>query len=237
MIRSSFTVAGLIASMVCFPWAAAATTTRAADEERQERLIIKIEIIRTYHGKRAADDERQEGLIGLAELNGEATQIAYHYPHGEVFPPELIRSKFHDGETQRPSVQIDLVGYVDVPAETRVDIYHAAGGVNRDNGTLYLDGRLIGQVGDDTVKVVIYSLTLPKGTHEVRWELTGGTFQPNILKFQNVETGELLPMFHTARQSEETGAAKARTLIEAKGKVAGWPPAEGEWTRVATDKE
>jgi hypothetical protein len=26
-------------------------------------------------------------------------------------------------------------------------------------------------------------------------------------------------------------------LIEAKGKVAGWPPAEGEWTRVATDKE
>ncbi len=213
MRLSRVTAIALFATIVCVLLGPAATNTRAAD------------------------DARQEGLIGLAVMNGEPTPFAYHYPHGEVFSPELIRSKFHDGEKDLPSVQIDLVGYVDAPADAQVDIYHAAGGVNGDHGTLYLDGRRIGQVGDDTVKVVIYTLTLPKGTHEVRWVLTGGLFQPNILEFQDADTGESLPVFHTAKQSEETGAAKARVLIEAEGKVDGWPPAEGAWTRVATDKE
>jgi hypothetical protein len=213
MIRSSLLATALFASILCVFLCAAATDCRADDEDRKE------------------------GLIGLAVMNGEPTQIAYHYPHGELFPPDLIRLRFHDGEKDLPSVRIELVGYVDVPEETQVDVYHAAGGVNGDHGTLYVDGRLIGQVGDDTVKVVIYSLTLPEGTHEVRWELTGGLFQPNILKFQDANSGKLLSVFHTTKQSEETGAAKARTLIEAKGKVAGWPPAESNWTRVATDKE
>jgi hypothetical protein len=181
------------------------------------------------------DVKRIPGLIGTAEKEGEATGIAYHYPHGKVFPPDLIRKQFHDGEINRPSVQIELVGYVDLPEETTVDIYHAAGGVNLDHGTLYIDERKIGQVGDNMAKFVIYSMTLPKGTHHVRWVLTGGTFQANLLKMQDVKTGELLKMFHTPKQREGTGASKAVKTIEAEGELEGWPPDFKTWSRVSTD--
>lgn len=181
------------------------------------------------------DDTRVSGLIGTAQKNGEPTGIAYQYPHGKVFPPDLIRGQFHDGEQKFPSVQIELVGYVDVPEDTTIDVYHAAGGVNGDHGTLYVDERKIGQVGDDTVKFVIYTLTLSKGTHHVRWLLTGGTFQANLLKMQNSKTGELLTLFHTAKQSDQTGARKAVKTIDAQGELEGWPPDFKTWTRVSTD--
>lgn len=175
------------------------------------------------------------GLIGMAQMNGKPTRIAYRYPHGKVFPPDLIRGQFHDDELNRPSVQIELVGYVEAPVDTTVDIYHAAGGVNEDHGTLYLDERLIGQVGDDMAKFVIYTLTLPRGKHRIRWVLTGGTFQPNLLKFQNVKTGHLLKMFHTPKEREQTGASEAVKTIDAQGEVEGWPPDFKTWSRVSTD--
>jgi hypothetical protein len=183
------------------------------------------------------EEGRIAGLIGTAQKNGEATGIAYHYPHGKIFPPALIREQFHDGEQELPSVRIELVGYVAVPEETTLDIYHAAGGVNRDHGTLFIDGRQLGQVGDDTVKSVIYTVTLPKGLHEVRWVLTGGTFQANLLKMQDAKSGELLTLFHTQKQREESGAGKAVKTIDAQGDVEGWPPAfdPKAWTRVSTD--
>jgi hypothetical protein len=202
--------------------------------------VLRVEL---SSGKLAASDPppqdgaRIPGLIGAAQKNGEATRIAYHYPHGKIFPPALIRERFHDGEQELPSVRIELVGYVDIAEVTTLDIYHAAGGVNGDHGTLSIDGRLLGQVGDDTVKNVIYSLTLPKGTHEVRWVLTGGLFQPNLLKMQNAKSGELLPLFHTPKQRDETGASHAAKTIDAQGDVEGWPPAfdPKAWTRVSTD--
>lgn len=175
------------------------------------------------------------GLIGSAQRNGVATPISYHYPHGKVFPPALIRERFHDGEQELPSVRIELVGYLEVAEETKVDIFHAAGGVNGDHGTLYIDDRQIGQVGDDTVKNVIYTLTIPKGTHKVRWLLTGGLFQANLLKFQNARSGELLTLFHTPQQREETGAGKAAKTIDAQGELEGWPLPQNAWTRVSTD--
>jgi hypothetical protein len=184
-----------------------------------------------------AEGERRPGLIGLAHKDGDATGIAYRYPHGEIFPADLIRSKFHDGEMPRPSVEIALVGYVHVPREMKVEIYHAAGGVNLDHGTLFLDGRKIGQVGDDTAKSVVYTLTLSKGEHEIRWVLTGGTFQTNLLKLQDAATAELLPVYHTDKQCDETGAAKAAVTIDAKGDVEGWPSVDPKkWLRIPIEK-
>ena len=186
----------------------------------------------------SAVEKRTPGLIGLAHENGDPTQIAYHYPHGKVFPADLIRSRFHDGETELPSVEIALVGYIEVPHEMALEVYHAAGGVNCDHGTLFLDGNRIGQVGDDTAKSVVYTLTLSQGTHEIRWVLTGGTFQTNLLKFQAAKTGNLLNVYFTAKQREETGAAKAATTIDAQGTVEGWPPVDPkDWIRVSLQPE
>jgi len=198
-------------------------------------LLLLAHALETGHA--TGEDRRIPGLIGAAQKNGEATGIAFHYPHGKVFPPALIRDRFHDGEQDLPSVRIELIGNLDVAEETTIDIYHAAGGVNGDHGTLYIDDGQLGQVGDDTVKNVIYTLTLPKGTHKVRWVLTGGLFQPNLLKMQNVKSGELLTLFHTQKQRDLSGANRAVKMIDAQGDVEGWPPAVDAkaWTRVTTD--
>ena len=110
--------------------------------------MLSLMLLLAVMGNHARGDEvgstmekRTPGLIGLAHKNGDPTQIAYHYPHGKVFPADLIRSRFHDGETEWPPVEIALVGYVEVPHEMAVDVYHAAGGVNGDHGTLWVDGR------------------------------------------------------------------------------------------------
>ena len=56
---------------------------------------------------------------------------------------------------------------------------------------------MIGTVGDDTYKNVIYVLTLEAGIHPVRWDLTGGYFRHNLLKCENPQTGVLLRLTHT----------------------------------------
>jgi hypothetical protein len=69
--------------------------------------------------------------------------------------------------------------------------------------------------------------------------LTGGLFQPNLLRLQDTDTGELLTVFHTAKQRKQTGAAKAPKTIAAQGDVEGWLPATdpGAWTRLSVEEE
>jgi hypothetical protein len=162
------------------------------------------------------------GLIGGSTINGEKAGIVYHYHHGRLLSAEQIRSRFHGADQPLPGVRIELVGYVHVPRDMTVKIWHAAGGVNNDHGELAIDGRLLGAVGDDLVKNVIYVVELPQGAHRVRWMLTGGTFQNNLLKFEDPQTGTLLEVFHDAGQREASGVDSAREFVEADRDPAEW---------------
>jgi len=66
--------------------------------------------------------------------------------------------------------------------------------VSHDVNTLFVDDRKISHVGDDRSKHAVDELKLEKGPHAVRWELTGGTFQHNLLKLVDCETDEMLPL-------------------------------------------
>lgn len=165
------------------------------------------------------------GLIGMAKVNGESTTIAFHYQHGRVFPGELIRERFHDGDGPRPSVSITLLGSVEVPRDMTIRVWHAAGGVSEDWGELFVGDRLLGRVGDDLAKKAIYSVKLPQGKHRVRWVLTGGYFRNNLLKFEDAATGELLTVSHDATQRRESGADRAREIIAADADPDTWPEA------------
>jgi hypothetical protein len=108
-----------------------------------------------------------------------------------------------------------------------VKISHAAGGVNGDHGTLYVGGRQLGQVGDDTAKAEVYLVTLPSGVQPIRWMLTGGTFQNSLLQFEDPRTDELLRVFHDDAQRHETRAADAREGIEVNADPSEWVKAMG----------
>jgi hypothetical protein len=176
--------------------------------------------------------ESTPGLIGTATIEGEPSRVAFHYEHGKLFPRELIWDRFHkptaDGGVHRPNISITLLGKVEVPHEMTVKVRQAAGGVNGDHGTLYIGDRQIGQVGDDTAKAEVYVLTLPAGVHPVRWVLTGGTFQNNLLKFEDAQTGELLRVFYDDAQYRESGAAEAREGVEACADPTEWLKALGD---------
>jgi hypothetical protein len=180
------------------------------------------------------------GLIGAATIEGEPSGIAFHYEHGKLFPRELLWERFHqssEGRIHFPNVTITLLGNVEVPQEMTVKVSHAAGGVNGDHGTLFVGDRQLGQVGDDTAKAEVYLLSLPAGVHPVRWVLTGGTFQNNLLQFEDPATGQVLRVFCDANQRRQTGAAEARENVEASADPSEWLKAVGpgywRWVPVA----
>ena len=91
----------------------------------------------------------------------------------------------------------------------------------------------LGKVGDDIGKSVIYVVKLPQGRHTIRWVLTGGMFQHNMLKFEDPQTGELLRVSHDSAQQQETGAVQATDLVEAGADPREWSktndPREWHW--------
>jgi hypothetical protein len=198
-----------------------------AKAEAREKLLSAL-------GKLPADPAAKgastPGLIGTAIVNGEPSGIAFHYEHGKLFPRELIWERFHrasGGPDPQSSVSITLLGHVEVPREMTVKVSQAAGGVNGDHGTLFIGDRQLGQVGDDTAKAEVYVLTLPAGVHPVRWVLTGGTFQNNLLKFEDPNSGELLRVFYDDSQRRLSGAANAREGVEAAADPTEWLKAMG----------
>jgi hypothetical protein len=207
---------------------------RAAEAKAQARE----KLLRAF-GKLPADAapkaEITPGLIGAATVNGEPSGIAFYYEHGKLFPRELIWERFHgkSGPDPQTSVTITLLGQVEVPREMTVKVSQAAGGVNGDHGTLFIGDRQLGQVGDDTAKAEVYVLTLPAGVHPVRWVLTGGTFQNNLLKFEDPNSGELLRVFYDDAQRRLSGAADAREGVEAAADPTEWlkvmGPAHWRW--------
>jgi hypothetical protein len=199
----------------------AATAKAAACQKLLERLRAS-----------QTGTDKTPGLIGTGTVAEEPAGVAFHYQHGRLFPAELIRGRFH-GDYPLPAVRITLAGYVDVPRDMTVKIWHAAGGVNEDWGELYLGERKLGQVGDDMAKAAIYVTKLPQGRHPLRWVLSGGLFQHSLLRIEDAQTGELLEVHHNAAQRRSTGADQARHTIVADVDPSTWPkmadPHEWSW--------
>ncbi len=97
-----------------------------------------------------------------------------------------------------------------------------------DECGLYVDGVLLGIVGDDRDKHNIYEVPMLKGRHNVRWELSGGTFRTNILLFQDPETKNYLPIINPGPESVRKASADRVVLIESSR--TDWPvSAKPDW--------
>lgn len=203
---------------------------RAAQAKAEARARLLNALGRQRATRQEEPQKTTPGLIGTAIVDGQQSGVAFHYEHGQLFRRELVWDRFHkqvEGKTQFPDLNITLVGYVEVPHEMTVKISQAAGGVNGDHGTLFVGDRQLGQVGDDTAKAEVYLLTLPAGTHPIRWVLTGGTFQNSLLKLEDPRTGELLRVFSDESQRRKTGADQASEGLEAGDDPSEWVQAMG----------
>ncbi len=144
-------------------------------------------------------NDRRPGLVGTAAVNGPLANVLFTYHTARLWPGELIPDLFYDGE-YRPPVTVQLHGYIDIPQDMTVNIWHAGGGVNGDTSQLTIGGYDLGAVGDDTLKNVITTVALRKGTYDLHWyHTTQGTSQPHYLRIENSETGDLIDGFHLER--------------------------------------
>ena len=139
--------------------------------------------------------------------------------HRDVLPLDLI------GEHH---FAVNLNGQLVVPRDMVVKIWHAGGGVSHDECGLYVDGRLLGVVGDDRDKHHIYEVPLLKGRHQIRWELSGGTFRTNILLCQDPDSEKLLPILNAGPDSIRK--LPADRLVQIQSSRTDWPvSAKPDW--------
>jgi hypothetical protein len=189
-------------------------------------------------------DERQQtehsdtGLIGRVSIRtvisngpGKSSTIKHVDPgyifqytqgqflHRDVLPLDLI------GEHH---FAVNLNGQLAVPRDMIVNIWHAGGGVSHDQCGLYVDGLLLGIVGDDRDKHHIYEVPLLKGRHQIRWELSGGTFRTNILLCQDQDSKRLLPILNAGPDSIRK--LPADRLVQIQSSRTDWPvSAKPDW--------
>ena len=148
----------------------------------------------------------------------------FQYPPGQFFHRDVLPLK----QIKDRSFVVNLTGQLDVPRDMVVKIWHAGGGVSHDECGLYVDGALLGVVGDDREKHNIYEVPLLKGRHNVRWELSGGTFRTNILLFQDPETKSYLPIINSGPESARKASADRVVLIQSSR--TDWPvSAKPDW--------
>lgn len=150
----------------------------------------------------------------------------YQYVPGQFFHRDVLPLDL----TEDHRFVVTLNGQLVVPHDMVAKIWHAGGGVSHDQCRLYVDDRLLGVVGDNTDKHKIYEVPLLKGCHDIRWELTGGTFRTNMLVVQDSETGQRIEIVNpgpeSLRQSLEDKVVQIQSSrpdwpVSAK---AGWLP-------------
>jgi hypothetical protein len=166
------------------------------------------------------------GLIGRTSAQGKDVGLVFRYEHGKVFRHELVERAFAeklDKKVPHQGVVVVLRGRLHVPRKMTVQVRHAGGSVSHGVQTLVVNNKLLGTVGDDTQKSRIYRLQLKAGTYPVKWVLTGGRFGNNLLRFENLTTGKLLPLTFSAQDLKEVGKFAAGDLAVADSNERGWP--------------
>lgn len=167
-------------------------------------------------------DDRMHGLIGTASVNGPLANILFTYHPGRLWPENMIPELFYDGE-HRPPVTVQLHGYIEIPRDMVMKVWHAGGGVNGDTAELTLGGRSLGIVGDDTLKNVVTTVQLSAGTYDIHWmHTTLGVYRPHYLKFEDAATGESLLVFHLERLIPTVPNLETADRVEVDGDPSEW---------------
>jgi Tol biopolymer transport system component len=132
------------------------------------------------------------GLFGSLAVGDRVTRRAFHYQTGRPLPNRLVSEQVFAAGFSMNDVQITLAGQLEVPRKMVVQAMHNGGSANNGVHTLFVDGREVGQIGDDRYKAIVYRLPLDAGTYDVEWRLTGGDFGDSVLQFFDPESKQPL---------------------------------------------
>ncbi len=183
------------------------------------------------HPRPAPPLQPGSGLIGRTLLDGKEIGLVFQYDHGKILRHEDVEKPLIEKLDRVPfpprGVEIILQGQVTVPRKMTVNARLAGGSVSFGIHTLSVDGKEIGSVGDDRQKSHLYPLTLTPGQHSIRWVLRGGRLGNNLLRFEDPNSGKLLPLTFSRDDLKDFAAFPAKNVIRITSTERGWPIPQG----------
>jgi len=165
------------------------------------------------------------GLVGLTSVGGKQVPIIWVYGHGKVLHHADIASAFtkHLREMPKSGIRIEFQGCLYLKRNSKVRVWHAGGSSNGGVDTLSIDGQPVSKIGDDTKKSHQFEQGLGRGKHKINWVLVGGHFATNLLKFEDLKTGDLLPVYFSQEDLEGLEDFRKKEIYEVESEKRGWP--------------
>lgn len=173
--------------------------------------------------------EPNYGLIGRTFVNGKEIGLVFRYEDGKVFDHKLLERELLEKLGNMPTNRIQVIfqGRLNIPDDIKIKAWFAGGSPTRGVHTLYIDDKRIGTIGDDRTKNTVYELPLKRGTHLIKWELTGGHFGTNLLKMKNSKNNRALTAFFGLDEIRALGGIPERKVIPITQEKHNWPEPEG----------
>jgi len=135
------------------------------------------------------------GLVGRAVVKNQDIGLVVEYEPGKQLNGKEIEEEIKKLGHQMLGVNIALKGMLQVPRDMNVAVWHKGGSSSGGVLTLSIDGKVLGRVGDDAPKDIVYRLPLTAGDHQVTWELAGGSLGPvDVVQFFDLNTRIPLPV-------------------------------------------
>ena len=166
-----------------------------------------------------AKDEKEKtpasnrGLIGRAKIGGEDLGVAFRYHTGKTFRESVVRDEMVKAKLNG-SIKIELKGFLKVPRDMEILIWHAGGSSSGGRVYIHVDGKKIGGVGDDMGKNSVHRFGKSKGVYPIRWQLTGGHLANCYLEFLDPESKQPLQVAHSLDLLRETNAKQLRGIVD-----------------------
>ena len=159
---------------------------RVKAEKRLEELKdVEESKLKSLANRRSREsDVAGSGLVGRVLIAGRDSGIMVSYEPGSMISGEEI-ARLQGAGAAMPNTawRIDMVGMLTLPADSAVEVWHVGGSSYRGVHRLFIDGRLLSEVGDDRTKNDTQRINLKKGKHVIAWTLSGGDLGSALVRF------------------------------------------------------
>ncbi|QDU29803.1 hypothetical protein ETAA8_49180 [Anatilimnocola aggregata] len=116
----------------------------------------------------------EPGLFGLVLVDNQVQNVLVSYQPGHTITGAEFDPLLQPFRQPTQRVMIRLEGVLIVPKDGDYTFHHVGGSSSGGVHTFFVRGEKISTVGDDRTKNEMRTISLPKGEHILKWELTGG---------------------------------------------------------------
>lgn len=172
------------------------------------RVVLSVESVQKNPG------ESLPSLVGRIQLDGKDAGLLVTYHPGKSFGHNRMKAILPGYEYTKQKVRIELTGAFELDAAETVQVRQGGGSSSAGVATVFIDDKELGSIGGKKSEESTYDVPLEKGTHQVRWVLTGGWLGAGNLLDVKSASGKPLVVHHTPTQRDAARTPETRKEVE-----------------------